>query len=207
MPFQYSQEPHDRKHGPSGYEDYSSYKEWLRDEFVFRCAYCLERERWYPSGAAAFGVDHVLPKSDPDHAHLLCNYGNLVYACNRCNSAKSDERILSPCTASFAEHLDVDSDGSIWGLTPEGRDLIDILGLDLVDPTKNRRYFLKLTALIQRYPEDAELRELYSHSFGFPDNLPDLSRLRPMENTKPEAMQNSYHCQRQRGTLPRIYAV
>ncbi len=37
MPFQYSEKAHMRKHGPSGYLTYETYKDWLRDEFSFRC--------------------------------------------------------------------------------------------------------------------------------------------------------------------------
>jgi hypothetical protein len=65
MPFVYPDRPHVRKHGPAGYADYAAYKPWLRDDLHFRCVYCLERERWDRSGHAAFGVDHVKPKSDP----------------------------------------------------------------------------------------------------------------------------------------------
>ena len=32
MPFAYSTRPHARKHGPSGYAEYTSYKPWLRDD-------------------------------------------------------------------------------------------------------------------------------------------------------------------------------
>jgi hypothetical protein len=60
-PFAYPVTAHERRHSPAGYVDYQNYKPWLRDEFTFRCVYCLERERWYPSGAAAFSVDHVVP--------------------------------------------------------------------------------------------------------------------------------------------------
>jgi hypothetical protein len=81
MSFRYPDTPHGRKHGPTGYDTYKTYKEWLRDEFAFRCVYCLERERWYPSGSAAFAVDHVRPKGLPEYAHLVCDYENLVYAC------------------------------------------------------------------------------------------------------------------------------
>jgi hypothetical protein len=28
--------------------DYESYRPWLRDEFAFRCVYCLTRETWGP---------------------------------------------------------------------------------------------------------------------------------------------------------------
>ncbi len=34
----------ERRHGPGGYVDYGSYRPWLRDEFVFRCVYCLNRD-------------------------------------------------------------------------------------------------------------------------------------------------------------------
>src|SRR5436305_11449934 len=104
MIFVYSSQPHQRKHGPK-YTDYKSYKDWLRDEFTFRCVYCLERERWYPNGHAGFGVDHVLPKGQPQYEHLSCYYPNLVYACNRCNSAKRDRILIDPCEVAFAEHL------------------------------------------------------------------------------------------------------
>src|SRR5438874_5606389 len=100
MPFQYFRTPHTRRHGPEGYVQYESYKDWLRDEFTFRCVYCLERERWHDQ--ASFGVDHVLPKGVAGFAHLVCVYRNLVYACNRCNSIKQDEILLDPCTTAFS---------------------------------------------------------------------------------------------------------
>ena len=64
------------------------------DEFAFRCVSCLERERWYPNGHAGFGVDHVRPKGQAEYEHLICYYPNLVYACNRCNSAKQDRLLV-----------------------------------------------------------------------------------------------------------------
>ena len=105
MPFTYADAPHVRKHGPGGYEMYQSYKAWLRDEFTFRCVYCLERERWYPNGHAGFGVDHVKPKGQPEYVHLACHYPNLVYACNRCNTAKDGSLLLDPCEVAFGAHL------------------------------------------------------------------------------------------------------
>jgi hypothetical protein len=50
--FDYPSLPHARRHGPQGYADYKHYKPWLRDEFSFRCVYCLCRETWLPDGAA-----------------------------------------------------------------------------------------------------------------------------------------------------------
>ena len=48
--FQYPSSPYTRRHGPCGYSDHTSYKPWLRDEFTFRCVYCLARERWRHDG-------------------------------------------------------------------------------------------------------------------------------------------------------------
>ena len=207
MPFIFAAAPHARKHGPGGYERYQAYKDWLRDEFTFRCVYCLERERWYPNGHAGLGVDHVRPKAQAEYRHLICHYPNLVYACNRCNSAKQECILIDPCEVAFADHLRVDEEGEITGLTVEGRRVINILGLDLRLPTNERKTKLCILALYQRYPHDAEVRELYFGSFGFPDDLPDLSAHSRATNTKPEGVLQSYHRQREEGTLPLTYGV
>jgi hypothetical protein len=60
QPLAYPSVPHRRRHEPRGYQDYREFKPWLRDEFTFRCVYCLEREAWYPDRAASFSVEHVL---------------------------------------------------------------------------------------------------------------------------------------------------
>jgi hypothetical protein len=44
--FDYPPGPHVRRHGPRGYADLESFRPWLRDEFDFRCVYCLLREQW-----------------------------------------------------------------------------------------------------------------------------------------------------------------
>jgi hypothetical protein len=62
-PFRYPPLAHTRRHGPRGYSDYPPYKDWLRDDFCFRCVYCLDRERWYPSGQNAFSVDHIVARA------------------------------------------------------------------------------------------------------------------------------------------------
>src|SRR6266404_4650262 len=147
MPFVYSNRPHLRKHGPAGYTDYTAYKPWLRDDFHFRCVYCLERERWYPSGHAAFGVDHVLPKGTPEYLALICDYENLVYACNRCNSAKEDRLLLDPCAIPLAEHVRIEDDGTVAWLTPEGKKLVKSLGLNKNEPRIIRQRTLRIRRL------------------------------------------------------------
>ncbi|MBY0457436.1 MAG: HNH endonuclease, partial [Gemmataceae bacterium] len=93
VPFVYPRLPHARRHGPRGYADYPSFRPWLRDEFVFRCAYCLRRETW-GLVRGTFAIDHFLPVAvRPD---LAVDYDNLVYACTTCNVAKSANELPSP---------------------------------------------------------------------------------------------------------------
>jgi hypothetical protein len=205
MLFAFPERPHIRKHGPSGYEDYRSYKDWLRDEFTFRCVYCLERERWYPSGQDAFAVEHVLPKGLPEYHHLECDYENLVYACNRCNAAKRQEVILDPCSQPFAEHLRVGEDGQIEGRTVQGKDLVEILGLNLEAARGVRVMYMRLLALQEKYPDDPEVKALGQQAFGFPEDLPDLIKLRPPGNQRPEGAENCYQRQRELGRLSPAY--
>src|SRR3977135_4178953 len=94
-PFVYPPVPHVRRHGPAGYADYASYRPWLRDEFSFRCVYCLTREAWGPF-RGQYAIDHFLP------AALLpvetADYGNLLYSCITCNAAKGDRLVPDPLT-------------------------------------------------------------------------------------------------------------
>ncbi len=205
MPFAYSNRPHVRRHGPAGYTDYTSYKPWLRDEFCFRCVYCLERERWYPSGHAAFGVDHVQPKTNPKNASLLCNYENLVYACNRCNSVKQDWLLLDPCGTALAEHVRVADHGSILAFTAEGAKLVEHLGLNKSPQPMIRQRCLRIVRLFQAQPRNSEVRELYLDYFGYPDDLPDLDALRPASNSRPAGLAEAYFRQRREGRLGETY--
>ena len=60
-PFVYPAQPHRRRHGPRGYAGYESYRDWLRDEFSFRCVYCLNHEQWVIA-KGAFAIDHFETK-------------------------------------------------------------------------------------------------------------------------------------------------
>jgi hypothetical protein len=102
--FQYPTEPLHRRHGPRGYATYKSYKPWLRDEFSFRCAYCLCREQWEPNGQDVFSVEHIQPQARyPEQA---TDYDNLIYACAVCNAYRHDELLpLHPSTEQLATYL------------------------------------------------------------------------------------------------------
>ena len=92
-PFSYPTTPHVRRHAPSGWKTYSRYKSWLRDEFCFRCVYCLDRELW-KDPRRGFEIDHSIPqKLRPD---LKSDYDNLLYLCSACNNLKSATLLPDP---------------------------------------------------------------------------------------------------------------
>lgn len=204
MIFQYPRHAHARRHGPRGYRNYQSYKPWLRDEFDFRCVYCLWRERWYAVGEAAFSVDHL--QSQAVAPQLVCDYDNLIYACCRCNSVKTDAAaILDPCRDAFGDHLEVLANGCIHDLTPPGRELIRICRLDEPLLTESRRRLLDLLQMLQgsKSPRAFSLLQRY---LAFPDNLPVLSKCRPAGgNIRPAGIAESYYERSRRGSLPSTY--
>lgn len=212
QPFAYPVEPHLRKHAPAGYADYTAYKPWLRDEFDFRCVYCLQRETWSAAGAAAFSIDHIVPRSlDPDEL-LVRDYSNLLYACLRCNSARQDTPTLDPTREGLAGHVRVEADGSIAARTRAGLEMIRLLQLDHPSVVRERQRILRILGLRVRYPNDTEVRALFRETFGYPDDLPDLRRRSPEGpnppggNARPENAEWCYFARRERGQLPVVYS-
>ncbi len=204
-PISYLAEPHRRKHGPAGYADYRDFKPWLRDEFVFRCVYCLFRERWYPNGSAAFSIDHVVPRRvDPT---LINDYNNFVYSCTRCNSIKQARIIIDPTKTAFGEHLRVEKTGQLSALSDDGRFLIYALDLNDELLVKERLFRNKLFDLyIEFGSSHSSIAELFSQSFSFPSDLPDLKSLRPPDgNSRSGSENDSHHARRARGELGNYY--
>ncbi|MFT5467887.1 MAG: hypothetical protein ACI8UO_002995 [Verrucomicrobiales bacterium] len=202
--FAYPVEPVDRKHEPRGYSDYQSFKPWLRDEFTFRCIYCLSRERWFPDGHSAFGADHVIPQSGAPE--LISVYDNLVYACSNCNSFRQDRPLPMDLEAErIAEHIRMKPDGALEALSDQGEELIDKCQLNRPKLVEFRARLLKLVGSLDDSLPD-EVRTAIVDFFRFPDDLPDLARLRPPEgNAKPESVGSSFYAQSARGELPRSY--
>jgi hypothetical protein len=122
-PFQYPATPFSRSHGPSGYVNYQSYKPFLRDDFSYRCFFCLTRERWAPSGHEEFSVDHIAPRSlAPERIN---DYDNLLYAWCSCNRIRQDGRLpLEITDECLANHVEIHADGTIASLTPVGRAIV-----------------------------------------------------------------------------------
>src|ERR1039457_1418351 len=111
--FEYPTKPHARRHGPAGYSDYGSYRDWLRDEFVFRCVYCLHREQWYNRGAT-FN-----------------------------EAKKAILHLPDPCKVAFHDCLHMTSDGRVRALNHDGEKLIQVLRLDNDSNVRHRSLVIR----------------------------------------------------------------
>jgi hypothetical protein len=201
--FDYPLIPPIRRHGPEGYRDYTAYKPWLRDEFAFRCAYCLFRERWFPDGHASFGVDHILPQTQSPS--LICEYTNLVYACRHCNSEKGEQVVANPYQVAYGQHLRVEENGQVEMLSREGLAIVQILKLNAPLYVEFRRDILALLHACTE-SDNPHLRTQQSSLMRYPTDLPDLRALRPPGgNTLPDGIDTSYYRLRLRGNLPDLY--
>ncbi len=204
MLYDYPSVPHTRIHGPGGYADPTSYKDWLRDEFKFRCVYCMSREKWSEAGDHIFGVEHILPKSRKEYEHLACVYTNLLYACNRCNSGKGTGILLSPCDEAFGKHMHVEPSGEVKWLTTKGQKIVRKLRLNDAVRTEFRRWLIALHRSSAEKP-GGDTASLISQLMGYPSELPDLSRLAPPSNSNPEGIAMSHFERRKRGELRDTY--
>ena len=196
-PFAYPKEAHVRKHGPRGYKDYESYRDWLRDEFSFLCVFCLFREQW--PGAQAFEIDHLLPQTT--HAEKECDYENLLYLCRRCNGNKRAKLVPDPCQVALGNCIQVQPNGCVTALNRAGRLLVKSLRLDNDDYTRMRKLMIGILETCFRHN-----RPLFVSLMGYPTNLPDLERLNPPGgNAKPGGIKTSAFARRKRGELPEVY--
>lgn len=197
-PFEYALTPHVRRHGPLGYADYASYRPWLRDEFAFRCVYCLRREAWC-GVFGAFALDHFLPvKHRPD---LRTEYANLLYVCGPCNLRKGERSVPDPLAHALSNHLLVHADGRIEARSRECQQIVRVLQLDARDLVEYRALWIDVLRLAGSHDPI-----LYRRILGFPHDLPDLRVLEPPDgNSRPEGIAHSYFCLRARGDLPTTY--
>lgn len=199
-PFRYPSVALIRKHGPQGYSSYTHHRPWLRDEFDFRCVYCLKREQWC-FHLGEFELDHQVAQSI---APVLCKeYTNLVYACHNCNHRKGAKRLPSPEQVAYGACLEVFTRGRRIGeiepLNDDGVRLIDELGLDQEKITRTRRqYIMTIRSLEKRE------RKVFLMWMGFPQDLPDLANVdpQPKHNTRPEGISESWF---RRKPLPEYY--
>lgn len=194
--FDYPFVAHERRHGPQGYELALTYRPWLRDEFTFRCVYCLLREQW-GRATGEFDVEHFQPQVNSPELGLA--YDNLLYCCHTCNLLKGVKELPDPSQVLIAEAVRVNPDGSLEGQTSDARRLIAILGLDSDSFRRWRSVWMRNVELAEQYDQ-----EQFRRIMGFPDDLPSLQHS-PPSNTRPEGVQQSWYAKRQRGELPEVY--
>jgi len=79
-----------RRENRSECKNYSSYRKTLSEDFLSRCGYCNDYDRY---NMQSFSIDHFVPKNPRGFTHNIPpnNYYNLVWSCPHCNSAKSDK--------------------------------------------------------------------------------------------------------------------
>lgn len=192
-----------RRHGPKGYADYTGFKDWLRDEFSFRCIYCLTREQWERDPRSAFGVEHLTPQS-VDQSRTL-DYDNLAYACNSCNSAR--RQCVLPAdvlNSGMGNHVRLEGTGKYEHLTETGRSMIDLLKLNLPSFVEARRRVLFAYGRTIGLYDGVQGADF--DLFRFPSDLPDLSALRPPGgNDRPSGLAESGFRRRTEGRLPGFY--
>lgn len=197
-PFRYPDGIHMRRHGPFGYRDYESYRDWLRDEFCFRCVFCLKREL-FDVRMNAFDVDHFIPQAiAPD---LQLEYDNLVYVCKRCNAVKADLEVPDPCKVAFAECIEILDSGECQSLNAPGELLIDVLNLNESERVQYRYSIITILNSL----DSAKVNEVLPMFLGYPKDIPDLSRKKCPGNKRPKGIAESWFQRQQRGELPILY--
>jgi hypothetical protein len=191
--FSYPTAPHARRHDPQDYATVESFRAWLRDEFSFCCVSCRYREQWSRL-KGAFALDHFLPVSM--HPLRERAYDNLLYACTACNLGKAAQLLPDPTQALLEDTVVIHADGRIEGRTREARELIGKLGLHDPQEAEARVMWMGIIALAERCDP-----ALFQRLMGYPDDLPNLARLRPPGgNTRPEGVASSCFARRQGGS-------
>jgi HNH endonuclease len=133
-----------KRSSPLPRSQYADYRQELRRDFEFSCAYCTMLE--LEAMGIGFEIDHYDPVTH--NAALANEYTNLVYSCDSCNGRKSsylpepdparpEVRLLRPDLDDFDEHAEMKTDLHLKERTPAGRYTIKLIGL-------NRKTLLRL---------------------------------------------------------------
>ena len=195
-PFAYRKDT-PRLHGPAGYNEHSSYRPWLRDEFSFRCVFCLLRERW-GRVTGEFDVDHFVPQQVDGSRRLT--YENLLYACHACNLKKGTLALPNVEHVLTADNVDLRLDGRLKGKTADSERLIAIMTLNSPRWVQWRLSWMRIIELARMRDQ-----QLFEQLMGYPGDLPDLSVLKPPHNELPEGIEQSHFARRERGMLATTY--
>ena len=152
-----------RQPDPGPLADYRSYRQNLRVDFRYQCAYCNVTEG-YRKGSDAFEIDHFRPRSK--FPLLGADYSNLYYACGSCNRFKNDVWpdaatesdllvFVDPCHVDpFERDLIEQSDGMLVAGSRSGAYTLEVLKLNRPNCLNFRRRRLSLAEKIRRYRSD-----------------------------------------------------
>lgn len=197
-PYAYPPQQHVRRHGPAGWKSYPKYRPWLRDEFSFRCVYCLNRETWTDM-RVGWHIDHFIPvANDITRRH---DYDNLLYLCPQCNQLKSDSVVLpDPCAVNLSACLAITEQGGVIALDKKGELICELLQLNDPELVRHRAKTMRAIALSRDYDVHQ-----YEEWMGYPADLPDLRLENPPQNIRPDGIRQCCFEQRARGDLPRVY--
>lgn len=199
--FSYPNQVLSRKHAPSGYDSYESYRDWLRDDFGYRCVFSLVRETWPQT---RFHIDHFI--SQQERPDLICNYDNLILLEGRLNLVKGKRRVPDPCKVVLGKCLFVHTNGERTGQIEArdgdkvGEQIIRVLRLDSDDATRVRRQLIGILRSLARTDES-----LFRELIGYPTNLPDLAKTKAPANAKLAGIGESAFHLRSHGKLPEWY--
>ena len=158
-----------RRESPPHFHDYRLYRAFLRRDFRQRCAYC-ERSEARLGGDEHFEIDHFRPQKL--FREQITEYGNLYYACGKCNRTKgqvwpSDAslatgfRFADPCQEDmYVQHLREENDGELQHLTNCGLYSCDQIRLNrpaLIEWRRQRRQASAEVAVYEQLVTKLEL--------------------------------------------------
>lgn len=130
-------------------------KEELKEDLIgeqgFICCYC-NREITLEDAT----IEHFKEKGKREHFHLAFDYNNLLLSCDGfqsdpkrtdvCCDAKrlqNTELPLSPLDDDIENHFDFTIDGQILGITDDGKEMINKLGLSIDELEELRKAAIK----------------------------------------------------------------
>ena len=112
---------------------------------------------------------------------------NLLHVCTSCNAIKGDQDVADPTQTLLLTSVAVEDDGTLIGTTPQAAELSELLH----EPPLRLRVRRRLLMAAIRVFRERE-PELYRRWMSFPDDLSDLSRLRPPGcNSRPQGLAQS----------------
>ena len=112
---------------------------------------------------------------------------------------------LDPAREPLGAHWGIARDGVAEALTAQGAQFIAIYRLNRSALVDFRRRLLRLVEVLLSH-DVAQAKDVLRDLLTFPDDLPDLTALRPPEgNARPEGIVESHFERRRRGELPEVY--